>query len=68
MDGTAAGVVVAPSFDMTAYQQKARKLVSLVNQLRDAGAQIRLELPSVVVCGNQSAGESQLQEHLSPEL
>jgi hypothetical protein len=30
----------------------------LVNQLRDAGAQFQLELPCMVVCGNQSAGES----------
>jgi hypothetical protein len=47
----------AQTFDQTAYKEKSRKLISLVNQLRDAGAQFQLELPCMVVCGNQSAGE-----------
>lgn len=127
----AAGVL---SFDESQYQEKSRKLISLVNQLRDAGAQVgsaafehkqiqnqrtdselgrcpnicllqtvrdaqllfvddckcwkckpayttilttivaacgwcwllqfSLDLPSLVVCGNQSAGKSSLLERL----
>jgi hypothetical protein len=50
----------AQTFDQTVYKEKSRKLISLVNQLRDAVAQFQLELPCMVVCGNQSAGESYL--------
>jgi hypothetical protein len=46
----------AKTFDKTVHMEKSRKLISLVNQLRDAGAQFQLELPCMVVCGNQSAG------------
>jgi hypothetical protein len=52
------------TFDQTQYKEKSRKLVTLVNQLRDAGAQASFTLPSLVVCGNQSAGKSSLLERL----
>jgi GTP1/Obg family GTP-binding protein len=52
------------SFEKTLYTEKARKLVALVNHLRDAGAQYSLDLPCMVVCGNQSAGKSSLLERL----
>ncbi|KAJ3000968.1 hypothetical protein HDV02_000037 [Globomyces sp. JEL0801] len=35
------------------YALKAAKLIQLINQLRDVGAQVDLDLPSIVVCGNQ---------------
>lgn len=52
------------SFDQTRYKEKSRKLVTLVNQLRDAGAQASFTVPTLVVCGNQSAGKSSLLERL----
>lgn len=52
----------ALSFDQTQYKEKSRKLVDLVNQLRDAGAQATFTVPTLVVCGNQSAGKSSLLE------
>lgn len=52
----------AQSFDQTQYKEKSRKLVALVNQLRDAGAQASFTVPTLVVCGNQSAGKSSLLE------
>ncbi|KAJ3319684.1 hypothetical protein HDU76_000474 [Blyttiomyces sp. JEL0837] len=48
----------------TAYSDRARRLINLVNTLRDAGAHIELDLPTVVVCGNQSVGKSSLIEAL----
>lgn len=38
----------------------ALELVNLVNQLRSCGAQIELDIPSIVVAGNQSVGKSSL--------
>lgn len=52
------------SFDQTQYKEKSRKLVTLVNQLRDVGAQASFTVPTLVVCGNQSAGKSSLLERL----
>lgn len=52
----------AQTFEKSAYNEKSRKLIKLVNQLRDAGAQFQLELPCMVVCGNQSAGKTHLQD------
>lgn len=52
----------APRFEDTDYARHARELNRLVNQMRDAGAQFELDLPTIVVCGNQSAGKSSLLE------
>jgi hypothetical protein len=49
-------------FNSSRYQQLASKLVNMVNMMRAAGAQFTLDLPTVVVCGNQSAGKSSLVE------
>lgn len=49
-------------FGSSRYQQLASKLVNMVNMMRAAGAQFTLDLPTVVVCGNQSAGKSSLVE------
>jgi len=52
------------SLEQTDYQLKAKKLVTLVNDLRDVGAQFQFDLPCLVVCGNQSAGKSSLLERI----
>jgi GTP1/Obg family GTP-binding protein len=53
----------AQTFDQTQYKEKSRKIVALVNRLRDAGAHnVSVSLPTLVVCGNQSAGKSSLLE------
>ncbi|KAJ1570046.1 hypothetical protein HK096_004459, partial [Nowakowskiella sp. JEL0078] len=53
-----------PSFllENSSYRSRAKRLLKLVNELRDAGAAIDLDLPTVVVAGNQSAGKSSLLE------
>ncbi|KAI8846380.1 P-loop containing nucleoside triphosphate hydrolase protein [Chytridium lagenaria] len=48
----------------SAFGDRARRLVKLVNTMRDAGAHMDLDLPTVVVCGNQSVGKSSLIEAL----
>ncbi|KAL2911333.1 hypothetical protein HK105_209197, partial [Polyrhizophydium stewartii] len=45
-----------------AYARRARRLLELVNALRGAGAHMDIDLPTVVVCGNQSVGKSSLIE------
>lgn len=47
------------------YAQRASQRLDLINRLRDAGAQIELDLPTLVVCGNQSAGKSSLLQSLA---
>jgi GTP-binding protein EngB required for normal cell division len=44
------------------YAEKASNLVVLVNKLRDVGAQYELDLPTIVVSGNQSVGKSSIME------
>ncbi|KAJ3292517.1 hypothetical protein HK104_005215 [Borealophlyctis nickersoniae] len=48
----------------SAYAQRARRLMRMVNSMRDAGAYMDLDLPTVVVCGNQSVGKSSVLEAL----
>ncbi|KAJ3113830.1 hypothetical protein HDU96_002872 [Phlyctochytrium bullatum] len=48
----------------SAFGERARRLVQLVNSMRDAGAHMDIDLPTVVVCGNQSVGKSSLIEAL----
>ncbi|KAI8475322.1 MAG: P-loop containing nucleoside triphosphate hydrolase protein [Monoraphidium minutum] len=51
-------------FKATQYGQKSARMIALTNQLRDAGAACVVDLPTVAVCGNQSAGKSSLLERL----
>lgn len=41
-----------------------RKVISLVNMLRDIGLDKHLSLPKIVVLGNQSSGKSSLVEQI----
>jgi len=63
--GGLAASAASDTFHQTQYKEKARKLVTLVNQLHDAGAHLSLDLPRMVVCGSQSVGKSSLLERLS---
>jgi hypothetical protein len=49
----------------TSYQKKAEELIKLINSLRETGTHFVLDLPTVCVCGNQSAGKSSVMEGLS---
>lgn len=44
------------------YSRLAGKMISMVNELRATGADVALELPTIVVCGQQSAGKSSVVE------
>lgn len=56
----------AHSFQDTEYQRKQRQLFDALNALQAAGAQCAdLEIPCIVVCGNQSAGKSSLIERIT---
>lgn len=63
--GGLAASASSETFHQTQYKEKACKLVTLVNQLHDAGAQFSLDLPRMVVCGSQSVGKSSLLKRLS---
>ncbi|KAI0746433.1 P-loop containing nucleoside triphosphate hydrolase protein [Daedaleopsis nitida] len=49
----------------TTYAKSSKELIDFVAQLRSHGAHIDLELPRIVVIGNQSAGKSSLVEAIS---
>jgi hypothetical protein len=44
------------------YRRAANGLLHMVNELRAVGADVLLDLPTVVVCGQQSAGKSSVVE------
>ncbi|KAJ9074625.1 hypothetical protein DSO57_1004427 [Entomophthora muscae] len=47
------------------YEARSRSIIQLVDRLRDEGAHYDIDLPTVVFCGNQSAGKSSLIEAIS---
>ncbi|CAI2165758.1 22_t:CDS:2 [Funneliformis geosporum] len=49
----------------TDYARNASKYIEILNKLRRMGAQSAVDLPTVVFCGNQSAGKSSLLEAIS---
>ncbi|KAG0664588.1 hypothetical protein C6P46_001184 [Rhodotorula mucilaginosa] len=55
----------AQGISASAYSKKRRQLVSLIDQLRSAGASTEIDLPRIAVIGNQSAGKSSLVEAIS---
>ncbi|CAG8503439.1 7611_t:CDS:2 [Diversispora eburnea] len=49
----------------TQYAKKASQYINILNDLRRIGAHSAVDLPTVVFCGNQSAGKSSLLEAIS---
>ena len=47
------------------FNTQSRKLMELINNLRDLGAHFDLEIPGIIVCGNQSAGKSSVIEGIT---
>jgi hypothetical protein len=45
-----------------AYARLASRMIAMVNELRSSGVDVALELPTVIVCGQQSAGKSSVVE------
>ncbi|KAI0084205.1 P-loop containing nucleoside triphosphate hydrolase protein [Irpex rosettiformis] len=56
---------VCRTVNETEYAVRRRKHLDLIKQLRAIGAQADLDLPRIVVIGNQSAGKSSLVEAIS---
>ncbi|KAH7883417.1 P-loop containing nucleoside triphosphate hydrolase protein, partial [Phlebopus sp. FC_14] len=58
-----------PEFDIdlntSSYARMRKELMQLINDLRSMGADVLIDLPTVVVIGGQSAGKSSLVEAVS---
>jgi hypothetical protein len=54
--------IMPPDSSQQQYSRLAGKMISMVNELRATGADVALELPTIVVCGQQSAGKSSVVE------
>lgn len=53
------------TFAGTEYDQKSKKLISIIQALRDCGTEEVIKLPKIAVIGNQSVGKSSLIEAIS---
>lgn len=49
----------------SSFAKSSGELIGLVNELRASGASLVLDVPRIVVIGNQSAGKSSLVEAIS---
>ncbi|KAK9765630.1 hypothetical protein K7432_005864 [Basidiobolus ranarum] len=47
------------------FKKRHSVLIKLVDAMRDCGANLDLDIPTIVFCGNQSAGKSSLIEAIS---
>jgi len=52
-------------FSGTEFEARSRKLVAIIQALRDCGTEEVIQLPKIAVIGNQSAGKSSLIEAIS---
>ncbi|KAI0243790.1 hypothetical protein L0F63_000214 [Massospora cicadina] len=50
---------------MKGYKKRSKSIIQLIDKIRDEGAALDIDLPTVVFCGNQSAGKSSLIESIS---
>lgn len=55
-------VCTTESVTMEAYTTRRSALINLINVLRSKGASFNLDVPTIVVCGSQSAGKSSVIE------
>jgi hypothetical protein len=51
-----------PESNQQQYSKLAHRMIGMVNDLRANGADVALELPTIVVCGQQSARKSSVVE------
>jgi predicted ABC-type transport system involved in lysophospholipase L1 biosynthesis ATPase subunit len=53
-----------PTLFKTAMFSNVRKLISVIDELRDYGLDEQISLPRIVVLGTQSSGKSSLLENV----
>ncbi|KAH7099991.1 P-loop containing nucleoside triphosphate hydrolase protein [Auriculariales sp. MPI-PUGE-AT-0066] len=64
-DGGSGGGYGFNAFSEGKYSESRRRMLDLVNRMHAHGAQLDLDLPSIAVIGNQSAGKSSLIESIA---